>query len=108
VKYDGSNPSGPTNIIERKLTMLDGSHYFECQCESFEHNFRVVVDKEDECVYVDTHLNPWMPWYRRLYYATRYALGLHTGKWYPFTSTVLKKEDIERLIKVLEEAKKLP
>jgi len=66
-------------VMERKMNYFK-TKYFECDCGSYMHNLRVVWFqdewmKENNCekeLYVDIHLNHYLPWYKRVWTALRY------------------------------------
>jgi len=76
--------------------MLDGSHYFECKCDSIEHTMRFVIDKEDKEMYIDVHLNQYRRWYETLWVGIKYIFG-YKCKYGHWDVTMLKDEDILRL-----------
>ena len=84
--------------------MLDGTHYFECQCGADEHLMRITIDKDphDPGIYAHFFLDSYRPWHQRLWDATKYVFGYrckygHFGEW------ILRDEDAERLKVLLED-----
>jgi len=80
------------------LKMLDGTHYFECECGADEHTLRFVLDKgpEDPCVYTSIFLYQYRPWWKRIWVGIKYIFGYkskygHWGGW------ELQDEDVKRL-----------
>lgn len=78
--------------------MLDGSHYFECRCDSIEHTLRFVVDNDpdDPCIYVEVNLNDWRGFWKRLWVGIKYIFG-YKCKYGHWDITELKNEDIIKL-----------
>lgn len=90
--------------------------YFSCDCQSFEHELRfcydepsVFKDKEGniidiwETVDVDIHLNNKHGFFKRLWIATRYALGFHIGHWEYSEVAIIDRNRLPELISLLEE-----
>lgn len=82
------------------------TEYFECQCFSTEHVLRFIfaVDEKagDPEVYTEVFLNPWEPWYKRVWKAVKYIFGYKCryGHW---DCTNLKPKDVVRLRKLCQE-----
>lgn len=81
--------------------MLDGTHYFDCQCGSSEHTLRFIVDIEstphgDPELYTEVYLNQYRRWYKRLWVAIKYLFGYHCryGHW---DCWILNPDDAQRL-----------
>ena len=57
--------------------------HFDCVCDSDEHVFVVRMDREEGEMYTSVHLNGYLPWYKRAWYALRYVFGYHCryGHW---------------------------
>lgn len=82
--------------------MLDGSYYLECACSSVEHTLRFVLDKDDDEIYVEMHLNPCLPWYKRVWQAVRYVFG-YRCKYGHWNCTVINREGAKKLRAILDE-----
>lgn len=82
--------------------MLDGSHYFECQCGGAEHTLRFVLNKEDDELYTSIFLNDWQRWYKRLWVAVKYVFG-YKCKYGHWDCWILRRDDAERLHSMLYE-----
>ena len=56
-------------------------HYIECECGDFAHIIRFTIDDEYTCespISLETRLNHYLPWYKRLVQAVRYLFGVDT------------------------------
>lgn len=86
--------------------MLDGTHYVECECTSAEHTLRFTIDVDDEVIYTEVHLNPWQPWYKRVWMAVKYVFGYRCkyGNW---DCTMLNVKQVEQLELVINTFKKM-
>lgn len=78
--------------------------YFNCECFSPEHTLRFVLD-EDNMVSVDSQFYPHMSIFKRLWLALRYVVNPNSIN-YPWGDTILKTEDLPRLIKLLKKGLK--
>lgn len=76
--------------------MLDGNHFFECRCGSYEHTLRFVINKTDKEIYTSIFLNQWRSWWKRAWVAVRYLFGYKCtyGEW---DHWALCLNDVERL-----------
>jgi len=92
--------------------MLDGKEYFSCECESFNHTLRFVLDLDENStnpmptVYTEVGLNHHLVWYKRLVIGFKYIMGGHTGSAYDCWMINTKSDDPEKMIKMLERLKK--
>ena len=84
--------------------MLDGTHFFECDCGSDEHTLRFTLDKdpEDPGIHTSIFLNDWRPWWKRLYVGIRYALG-YKCKYGHWDAWILRRSDAIRLRAMLND-----
>lgn len=83
------------------------SKYFDCRCFADEHVLRFTYepDDPDDCeLYAHVFLNDWLPWYRRLYRATKYVFG-YKCKYGHWDCWLLDEENIDTLYTFLEELK---
>ena len=55
--------------------MLDGTHYFECDCGSVEHTLRFVIDKEDNELHTEIFLDAPYHWWVRVWIGIKYIFG---------------------------------
>lgn len=78
--------------------MLDGSYFFECQCESDEHTLRFTLDKEypEPEIYVSIFLDQYHTWYERVWVAIKYIFG-YKCKYGHFNTWSMKPEDATKL-----------
>lgn len=77
------------------------SKYFECKCHSSDHTIRFVIDDEDDEIYVEVQLNRTKNVFQRIWAALKYICG-HECRYGHWDCTLLKDEDREELIKILE------
>ena len=87
--------------------MRDTPYYFECRCTDSRHLMRfhleaAEVDWPAE-LWAEILLNPWKPWYKRLWGAIRYVFGRPCGD---FGSWLMHTDDADRLIEMLQEYKR--
>ena len=82
--------------------MLDGTHFFECECGADEHTLKFVYDKTDNELYLSVFLNQYRSWWKRIYIAIQYVFGYKCkyGHWDNWTMT---SGDASRLHKLLEQ-----
>lgn len=87
--------------------MLDGSHYYECRCDSEEHTIKFVYNKDDNEFYVSLYLDQYHNIFKRIWIAIRYLFKYKCryGDWECWT---MKEEDANRLIEMLKELKPDP
>lgn len=74
--------------------------YMECRCMSTEHLFKFYIDIEDASVCLEVHLANWLPWYKRIWRGIKYVFG-YKSKFGDFDTTIMKDEDINKLIDLL-------
>lgn len=85
--------------------MLDGTEYFDCACGSPEHTIRFTLDLDDPpSIYCDFYLDQYIPWYKRIWVAIKYILKLPPQNAH-FDNWIMRLEDTERLIQLLEKVK---
>jgi hypothetical protein len=77
--------------------------YLECQCDCAQHTIRFTFDPSDLTgeIYTEVQLNPYHPWYQRLWIALKYVFG-HQSKFGAFDCTILHKEDYPKLRSLLD------
>lgn len=85
------------------------TEFFECVCGADEHTLRFKLDAydpKDVELYTSVFLNHYRSFFKRLWVAIKYLFGYkcRDGHW---DCTMLKLEDADRLIKLLEEYKRL-
>jgi len=76
--------------------MLDGTHYFECECGADEHTLRFVLDKEDPRIYTSIFLHQYRPGWKRVWTGIKYILG-YKSKYGHWSVWELRDEDVKRL-----------
>lgn len=83
--------------------MLDGTHYYECQCDSEEHTIRYTLNKEDNEFYVSMFLNQYRNVFHRTWVAIKYIFNYKCiyGHWDCWTLS--SYEDANRMIEMLKE-----
>jgi len=88
-----TNKNKLTNGMERVL--------FSCSCYHPEHHFFVLKDDEPGYEFLSIQIRPnhFLPWYKRVWVAMKYALGLESGIGYD--EVLLSESDRKRLVKVL-------
>ena len=94
--------------------MIDRKEYFECQCQQENHMFRVDVHSEDmghnigsyKELYILTQANIFQPFWKRFKVAFLHILGKRQSNHY-WDSTLLRGKDVDRLISILEDYKKI-
>lgn len=78
------------------------NYYFECQCASFNHIFKIVHDQKDNSVWLETHLNHYLPWYKRVVAAFRFIFKMKSC-YDHFDSTMLCPKDMESLTYLVDD-----
>lgn len=79
------------------------TEYFECECGCLMHNVRIVWFQDEwmkkhNCekeLYIDIHLNHYLPWYKRIYHAILYIFKSEKCK--PYDCVTLSYEEANRL-----------
>lgn len=81
-------------------SILDETHFFECQCGSDEHTLRFIYDKEHNEVYLSIFLNN-PRFCKRIWLALKYVFGYKCkhGHW---DNWLMHRGDASRLIYLLE------
>lgn len=98
--------------------------YWECSCQSPEHNMRFCFDRTEtvplknkevqdileadtytiwDTVDVDIHLNRNSGFFRRLWIAIRYVLGMRIGHWEYSEVAIIEVEKLPELISFLQD-----
>lgn len=78
--------------------------YFECSCCHFDHTFRVVFDPDDKEIWMEIHMSITISWWRRAWKAIKYIFGRDV-EFGHYDEIMIKREDLSRLIAMLEKAK---
>jgi len=79
------------------------SESFTCSCDAFSHVVWFVFDDDDGDTWIETNVNPYLPWHRRLVEAVRYVLGTDPVQQH-YDTVVLRNEDVDRLRTLLDRA----
>ena len=79
------------------------NEFFECSCFSDEHTLKFTYDEEDNHLYTSVFLSE-RTFLKRVWFAVKYIFGYKCkyGHWDCF---LLKEEDKERLINVVNQVK---
>lgn len=77
-------------------------HYFECQCYSIDHTFRIDYDSETQECYINIQLTRYGNIFQRVWRAIRYIFGF-TAKYGHWDVTLIRPEDKQKLIQILEQ-----
>ena len=82
--------------------MLDGTHWFECQCGSSEHTLTFIIDKKDPELYCTLFLSRYLGFFNRLWVAFKYVVGMKAknGHW---DYWMLQRKDAENLRNLVDE-----
>lgn len=83
-------------------------HWFDCQCSSMEHSFRVTYNENDCEIYIEMRLGTWLPWWRRILNAFRYVFSPGSSRYGHYDEVMLRGEDVGKLINILEKIKPKP
>lgn len=95
--------------------MLDGTEFYECECDSDEHTLRFILDLDENPIkdktgksyprhpelYTSVFLNHYDQWYKRLWRGIKYIFG-YKCKYGHFDSFTMKPGDAERMITMIE------
>lgn len=76
-----------------------------CECSSAEHQLIIRWDKDENEVYVTTHLSTYKNFFMRLWQAIKYIFG-YRCRYGEFDEVILRKEDADKLQKVVDYLKK--
>ena len=84
--------------------MLDGTHFFECDCGHAEHTIRFIVNKDESYpeLYTEMMMNSYHGFFRRILIAVKYIFGINC-KYGHFDTWLLNRNDANRLREVLDE-----
>ncbi len=80
---------------------------FDCSCGAMHHIMRVSTAMDDDgwtfCAF-EFRLNPYLPWYRRLWVALRYVFG-RPGPKCEYDAFILDVEKVGEIISILKRHK---
>jgi len=88
---------------------MNQTEFFECSCMSDEHTIRFkldVYDPDDIELYTSVFLNQYRGFFGKLWIAVKYLFG-YKCKYGHWDCTILKLEDVDRLITLLQKYKQL-
>lgn len=91
--------------------MLDGAHYFSCDCGEMDHTLRFVLDLDEHSeircptIYTDIRLNHYLPWYRRVWIGIKYIFGTDIPQTHDGWMIHSGCEDIGKMIGMLQQLK---
>lgn len=81
-------------------------HHFMCRCTSPSCTVRLIIDQDAQFEPVlEFKLDVWAPWWKRIIFAYRYITGHNPSPEYG--SCILDPDGIDRMISVLQQAKRL-
>jgi hypothetical protein len=88
------------------LRDVEQPEFFACDCYSDEHTLRFQYIKDDEDplfseVYTSVYVGSPGPWWKRLWAFIKYVFG-HRCKYGDFDCFVLRRADLDRMIRMLE------
>lgn len=75
--------------------------YFDCQCSDFNHVIRFVLDEKDGEAWLEVNINPYLPWYKRVWEAVRYVFGKRPAYGH-YDTVMLREEDYHQLHDLLD------
>lgn len=78
-------------------------HYFDCICTDFGHTVRFIFDPKDGDMWLEVHINNWLPWYKRAWAALRYVFKQQRTYGH-YDTTVFRPDDYARLHTLLDRA----
>ena len=88
----------------KRVIYNDKKEILICECGSFEHQIIIVEYPEDQEVYVEVHLSNYRDFWKRLWVGIKYAFG-YKCRFGEFDSIIIRKEDHQKLINLLEKYK---
>jgi hypothetical protein len=68
-----------------------------------DHTLRFTLDTEFGDLYAEAYLNPWHPWYKRIWLAIKYVLSIGHGVGH-FDCWMMNYTDCDKLIALLQRA----
>lgn len=82
----------------------DNEELLICECSSCEHQIIFRWDNDEHEVYMETHLANNKNFFVRLWHALKYAFG-YRCRYGEFDEVILRKEDVDKLQKVVDHLK---
>lgn len=92
-----------------RCDMNSQTEFFECDCISDEHTLKFKLDAHDPTdveLYTSVFLNQYRGFFSRLWVAIKYVFG-YKCKYGHWDCTILRLEDADRLIALLQKYKQL-
>jgi len=80
--------------------------WFDCICSSPEHAIRFVLDEDEGYLWLDVHLTKRYGFFGRCWVAIKYIFG-YQCKYGAFDVWEIKDKDVDDLIELLNEKKKI-
>lgn len=74
---------------------------FRCACGTYDHLVMVTYDAEYDEYYLYCAMDSFLPWYKRLYHAARYILGMKPTA-YHFGETCIQGESFRSKMAVFD------
>jgi len=81
--------------------MIDGTEYFDCDCEAVEHALRLTLDLDEQVIYVDASCCHVRSFRERIAHAWRHIKGSDNHDGGAFHDRILKYSDRQRLADML-------
>lgn len=84
---------------EETKEVVSNIHHFHCVCNSLEHQYNIIYDKDDNELYIEIHLSN-HGFFRRMKYAFKYLFG-YKCKYGCFDEIIIQPEEKQKLINVI-------
>lgn len=81
--------------------MSRDSLWVDCLCDDFNHSLRISVDIEDKDAWIETRLNKYQPFYKRIIIGLIYIFGMD-GEDQEFDVTLIDGKKAKDIISILE------
>ena len=78
--------------------------HIDCECSSFDHSVRLVLDPDTGDLWLNMRLNTWLPWYRRLWRAIVYVVRPHGGRYGHYDEMFVNHADFDAIRQLLDKA----
>jgi len=73
--------------------------YCSCQCSDFNHTIRFNLDEDDGDIWLETRLNAYEPWWKRIWIGIKYVFG-RPPVYGHYDCTLLRAEDYDTLMRM--------
>jgi hypothetical protein len=80
--------------------------YLPCECASSEHAIVFVLDKENKELWLEIHLNTYLPWWKRVWSAIKYIFG-YKSEYGHFDCWMMRPDDANKIIELMKEISKI-